>query len=425
MLCDADLRITYVNPAVVAMLSNRQEELRKLFPGFTVSELVGKNIDMFHKHPAHQRSLMTDVSRLPYRAAIKVGALEFEVNATAILDPKGQYMGNIVEWKDITEQKDAERQVQRMIDAATHGNLDERIDASRYQGFMKGLGEGVNTMLDTLVKPLRASSEAIKALAEGNLTHTVAGEFQGEFAVLQEAVNTSVANLLDMVRKIREGSTNINTAAGEISQGNTNLSQRTEEQASSLEETASSKEQMTSTVKLNADNAREAILLAACAREQADKGGKVVAVAVDAMGEIIAASKKIADIIGVIDEIAFLSNLLALNAAVEAARAGEQGRGFAVVASEVRNLAQRSAAAAKEIKALIKDNVEKVNEGTKLVDMSGQTLEGIVTSVKKVSDIVAEIAAACPADRCGQTIPAASGQAGEPPARQETAEFAR
>jgi len=182
--------------------------------------------------------------------------------------------------------------------------------------------------------------------------------------------------------------------AEEISQGNANLSQRTEEQSSSLEETASSMEEMTSTVKQNADNAGQANQLAIAARDQAEKGGSVVGNAVKAMAEINEASKKIADIIGVIDEIAFQTNLLALNAAVEAARAGEQGRGFAVVATEVRSLAGRSATAAKEIKGLIQDSVKKVEDGSVLVTESGQTLEQIVMSVKKVSDIVAEIAAA-------------------------------
>ena len=182
--------------------------------------------------------------------------------------------------------------------------------------------------------------------------------------------------------------------AEEISAGNANLSQRTEEQSSSLEETASSMEEMTSTVKQNADNAGQANQLAIAARDQAEKGGAVTAKAVRAMADINEASRRIADIIGVIDEIAFQTNLLALNAAVEAARAGEQGRGFAVVASEVRSLAGRSATAAKEIKDLIQDSVRKVQDGSLLVTQSGQTLEQIVSSVKKVSDIVAEIAAA-------------------------------
>jgi methyl-accepting chemotaxis protein len=184
----------------------------------------------------------------------------------------------------------------------------------------------------------------------------------------------------------------VRTAAEEISRGNADLSQRTEEQASSLEETASSMEEMNSTVKNNADNASEANQLASAAREQAERGGSVVGAAVAAMGEINASSKRIADIISVIDEIAFQTNLLALNAAVEAARAGEQGRGFAVVASEVRNLASRSAEAAKEIKTLIQDSVGKVTEGTKLVDQSGKALAEIVVRVKKVTDVMGEIA---------------------------------
>jgi len=187
----------------------------------------------------------------------------------------------------------------------------------------------------------------------------------------------------------------VRTGTDEISKGNTNLSQRTEEQASSLEETASSMEQMTSTVKQNADNASQANQLATAARNQAEKGGEIVAEAVSAMASINDASSRIADIIGVIDDIAFQTNLLALNAAVEAARAGEQGRGFAVVAAEVRTLASRSAAAAKEIKGLIQDSVAKVEHGSRLVGQSGQSLSDIVTAVKKASDIVAEIAAAC------------------------------
>ena len=198
--------------------------------------------------------------------------------------------------------------------------------------------------------------------------------------------------MMEVVTSLSKSSRQVQLGAQEISRGSLELSRRTEEQSSSLEETASSMEQMTSTVKNNADNAAQARQMAEAAREQAERGGRVVGSAVVAMSAINAASKKIADIIGVIDEIAFQTNLLALNAAVEAARAGEQGRGFAVVASEVRNLASRSAGAAKEIKALIHDSVAKVNEGTRLVDESGKVLDEIVTRVKKVTDVMAEIA---------------------------------
>jgi methyl-accepting chemotaxis protein len=394
MICDADLNITYANPAVVEMLSSRANELRQAFPGFDPNNLVGTNIDIFHKNPGHQRALLADMNRLPFKAEISVAGLEFGLNATAIVGPNGEYMGNMVQWTDITEQKDGERQIENLIQAAVIGNLEERIDTSRYSGFMANLGNGVNSLLDAVVTPVRETARVMSSLSEGDLTQQMEGDFQGEFAALRDAINGTMDNLLGIVSNIREAAGSITTSAGEIAQGNQDLSQRTEEQASSLEETASSMEQLTGTVKQNADNARQANQLASGARDQAEKGGEVVSSAIAAMAEINGSSKKIADIIGVIDEIAFQTNLLALNAAVEAARAGEQGRGFAVVASEVRNLAQRSAAAAKEIKSLIKDSVEKVEDGSRLVNQSGETLSDIVNAVKRVSDIIAEIAAA-------------------------------
>jgi methyl-accepting chemotaxis protein len=242
---------------------------------------------------------------------------------------------------------------------------------------------------------VQQTQDTVKFAIDGDLTHRIPMEGKtGDLEVLCRGVNSLLESTSELVKRVKVASGEVHMGAEEISRGNANLSQRTEEQASSLEETASSMEEMTSTVKQTADNAGQANQLAMAAREQAEKGGAVVNTAVTAMGAINDASKKIADIIGVIDEIAFQTNLLALNAAVEAARAGEQGRGFAVVATEVRNLAGRSATAAKEIKALIQDSVAKVDEGSKLVDESGKTLGEIVQAVKKVTDIVAEIAAA-------------------------------
>ncbi|MDA3868455.1 MAG: methyl-accepting chemotaxis protein, partial [Gammaproteobacteria bacterium] len=229
-----------------------------------------------------------------------------------------------------------------------------------------------------------------EALAQGHLEMKLDKDAVGVYASIVQTVQ----KLTEIIGGIKSGASEVNIASEQVSQGNTNLSQRTQEQASSLEEVASSMEEMTGTVNQNSENAQHANQLAIAAREQADTGGMVVNEAVVAMSEINAASKQIADIIGVIDEIAFQTNLLALNAAVEAARAGEQGRGFAVVASEVRNLAGRSATAAKEIKELIKNSVENVQNGSRLVSESGGALSEIVDSVKKVSDIVAEIAAA-------------------------------
>jgi methyl-accepting chemotaxis protein len=241
---------------------------------------------------------------------------------------------------------------------------------------------------------LKETKNVMMALADGDLTHTMEGHFEGEFAILRDAVMQSMTNLRDIVQQISEAVNLIGSASKEIAAGNTDLSSRTEEQAASLEETASSMEELSSTVKQNAENAKQANQLAAVASDVAVKGGEVVNDVVHTMSAINDSSRKIVDIISVIDGIAFQTNILALNAAVEAARAGEQGRGFAVVASEVRNLAQRSAAAAKEIKQLISDSVEKVEGGTKLVEQAGQTMEEIVSSVKRVTDIMGEIASA-------------------------------
>ena len=245
-----------------------------------------------------------------------------------------------------------------------------------------------------IVRPLGHAVEVAETVAAGDLSTHIEVESRDETGQLMHALREMNASLAKVVGEVRTGTETIATASGQIASGNQDLSSRTEEQASSLEQTAASMEELTSTVKQNADNARQANQLAVSASEVAVKGGSVVSQVVDTMGSINASSKKIVDIIGVIDGIAFQTNILALNAAVEAARAGEQGRGFAVVASEVRSLAQRSAAAAKEIKTLIGDSVEKVEEGSKQVEEAGRTMDEIVGSVKRVTDIMGEITAA-------------------------------
>jgi|TARA_Y100001978_G_scaffold24107_1_gene20366 methyl-accepting chemotaxis protein len=236
--------------------------------------------------------------------------------------------------------------------------------------------------------------EVMLALSKGSLTSRLEREYEGEFEQLAQSVNDFVANLSSIIHEIRSGSETINNASAEIAKGNADLSSRTEQQASSLEETASSMEEITSTVQLNADNAKQANGLASEASRVAIDGGKLIEQVVDTMADINQSAKKIEDIIGVIDGIAFQTNILALNAAVEAARAGEQGRGFAVVASEVRTLAQRSANAAKDIKGLISDSVTKVESGNELVNQSGATMSEIVTAIQRVNDIMSEIASA-------------------------------
>ncbi len=245
-----------------------------------------------------------------------------------------------------------------------------------------------------VARPLQEAVKVAKTVASGDLTSDIQVKTRDETGELLQALKEMNASLLSVVSEVRTGTDLIATASTEIANGNMDLSSRTESQAGSLEETASSMEELTSTVKHNSDNARQANQLSHSASAVAQKGGSVVSQVVDTMGSINESSKKIVDIIAVIDGIAFQTNILALNAAVEAARAGEQGRGFAVVASEVRNLAQRSASAAKEIKTLINDSVEKVGLGTRLVDEAGITMKEVVDSVKRVSDIISEITAA-------------------------------
>jgi methyl-accepting chemotaxis protein len=303
---------------------------------------------------------------------------------------------------DVTAQREQTRQMEiavneteDVIKAAVNGDLSRRIDTTTLSGDLLKMAEPINLLLSTVSEMFNEVEEVILGASDGNLTGRIAiGAKIGDLRKMSEAVNTLLESVSEIVTSVKGAADEVLRGAEEISQGNLNLSQRTEQQSSSLEETASSMEEMTSTVKQNADNAGQANQLATAARDQAEKGGAVVGKAVSAMAKINEASTRIADIIGVIDEIAFQTNLLALNAAVEAARAGEQGRGFAVVATEVRSLAGRSATAAKEIKELIQDSVRKVEDGSTLVTQSGQTLDQIVTSVKKVSDIIAEIAAA-------------------------------
>jgi methyl-accepting chemotaxis protein len=285
-------------------------------------------------------------------------------------------------------------EIKSLVDAAVAGDFSQRGNADAYEFIYRDMVANLNTLMHSADHGVREVGSLLAAVSDGDLTQNADEDLPGQFGELARNANRTVHQLSGIVGQIRMGSQLINTAAGEIASGNHDLSARTEQQAASLEETASSMEELTSTVRQNADNARQANQLAIGAADVAQQGGQVVSKVVDTMGAINTASRKIVDIISVIDGIAFQTNILALNAAVEAARAGEQGRGFAVVASEVRSLAQRSAQAAKEIKGLINDSVEKVGEGTHLVDQAGQTMQEIVTSVKRVSDIIADISAA-------------------------------
>jgi len=348
VLADAGHRIIYLNDAAQTTFERHAAEIRAYLPAFDAAKLRGATLDALSADPAAERRLL-DTLTGERQEERTLGGLCFRTVTNPVTGERGERLGTVMEWSQRTQEVRVEQELQGVLDAVNGGDLTRRIDLTHKSGFFEALGAGVNRLAESLVEIVSGVKSAGREIALGS---------------------------------------------EEITAGNSNLSLRTEEQASSLEETASSMEEMTTTVKQNADNAAQANQLAIAARDQAEQGGAVVGKAVEAMSGINDSAKKIADIIGVIDEIAFQTNLLALNAAVEAARAGEQGRGFAVVASEVRSLAGRSATAAKEIKTLIEDSVRKVEDGSGLVTHSGRTLGEIVTSVKKVSDIVAEIAAA-------------------------------
>ncbi len=393
MIANSEREILYTNRSVVSMLQDAEKELKKVLPHFDASDIIGKNMDIFHKDPSHQKALLEKLTD-KFVSNISVGTKHFRLIANPIMDNKGERIGTVVEWLDRTKEIEAEKEIAQIVEASLNGDFTKRVSEEGKTEFMLTLAQGLNQLIKTTESGLNEVSNVLLSLSEGDLTKRVNSDYKGTFLDLKNYCNTTTEKLSDMIGEIREASDTINNASSEIASGNSDLSTRTEQQASSLQETASSMEQLTSTVRLNAENANQANGLAAQAADVADNGGSLIKQVVSTMASINESSQKISDIIGVIDGIAFQTNILALNAAVEAARAGEQGRGFAVVASEVRTLAQRSANAAKDIKDLISDSVSKVESGNELVNQSGDTMQEIVVSIKRVNDIMNEIAAA-------------------------------
>jgi len=587
MMTDANLIIVYANSAVMSLLRSVESKLQESLPNFAVDTIVGQSIDVFHKHPSHQRNILANLTR-PHQAEINVGSLSFKLTIIPVRDKNGQLQSMVVEWIDQTElllsgcMLDALDRSQAVVQFSKDGKIqkanqnfleifgysldevegkhhsmfieDKLKNSNDYRDFWRQLNDGefqsgqyrrfdkqgrevwlqasynpilntagkvtgvvqyatditeqslknadhsgqieaihksqaviefdldgiiqtanqnflqtvgynleeiqnrhhrmfvepeyanspeyhafweklragkhfsdeykrignqgkvvwiqasYNPIFDTNGKPFKvvkyatditdrkeainAVKETLQCLSAGDLTAKIEQNFEGEFQVLRDSINNFVEELATTISQINGAIHTINTASADIASGNSDLSSRTVQQASSLEETASSLEQMTSTVRLNSENAAQANGLASEASTIATEGGSVIKQVVDNMSSINESANKISDIIGVIDGIAFQTNILALNAAVEAARAGEQGRGFAVVASEVRTLAQRSAEAAKDIKELISASVSKIEDGNVLASQSGETMDKVVTSIKRVNDIMSEIAAA-------------------------------
>ncbi|MCX7091912.1 MAG: methyl-accepting chemotaxis protein [Methylobacter sp.] len=393
MIADNNRNIVYINKPAVDILGKSEADIRKQLPNFSVADLLGTNIDGFHKNPPHQAQLLSSLIGT-YKASLMLGDHTLVVTANPMFDKQGRRLGTVAEWHDRTAEVAVEKDVAAIVDASVAGDLSKRLDLQGKEGFILQLGVGINQLLETSENALNEVVRVLGALSHGDLTETISNDYQGTFGRLKDDSNTTVEKLKGIINQIKDATDSINAAAKEIAAGNNNLSHRTEEQAASLEQTAASMEELTSTVQANSQNAKQANRLAVNASDIAGKGVAVVGQVVTTMDDISQSSHKIVEIISVIDDIAFQTNILALNAAVEAARAGEQGRGFAVVAVEVRNLAQRAASAAGEIKNLINDSVEKVANGTQLVTQAGQAIQEIVGAIDGVTAMMSEISAA-------------------------------
>ena len=393
MLADDEYKILYMNGALAEILSECVGELRKVVPDFDPDKVVGSTMDLFHKDPAHQRRILDGLTG-PHQTQISAGDAKINLVVTPVVDQHGHRTGTVVEWRNITMEKAIEAEIDQVVKAAVAGDFSRRLPLEGKKEFMLNLATAMNSLGENTASALEDLIAMLSSLADGDLTARITADYEGAFGKLKDDANTMAERIGATIGGIKAAAQEVTSASAEISTSTTDLSQRTEEQAASLEQTSASMEQIATTVKKNAENAQEANHSAGETRGVADRGGQVVGKAVGAMARIEESSRKISDIITVIDEIARQTNLLALNAAVEAARAGEAGRGFAVVASEVRSLAQRSSQAAKDIKDLITSSNSQVKDGVGLVNEAGAALTEIVESIKKVVSLVSGIATA-------------------------------
>jgi methyl-accepting chemotaxis protein len=379
MIADNQQNIIFMNDTVMAMMQRNEAEMTKALPHFRARELVGQNIDVFHKNPAHQRHMLAALTST-HRTQIQVGNLYFVLNANPILDAHGHRLGTVVEWFDRTVEVGIEREVADVVSAAAQGDFSKRLTEEGKTGFFASLSGGMNQVMQTSEQGLSDIADLLTSFADGDLTQRITRDYSGLFGKVKDSANTTAENLTRVMTEVRSASDALTGAANQVSATAQSLSQAASEQAASVEETSSQIDVMSASISQNSDNAKVTDGMATKSSKEATEGGAAVSETVNAM-------KQIASKIGIVDDIAYQTNLLALNAAIEAARAGEHGKGFAVVAAEVRKLAERSQLAAKEIGDLATNSVSTA-------ERAGKLLDEIVPSIQKTSELVQEIAAA-------------------------------
>jgi methyl-accepting chemotaxis protein len=392
MITDQQHDIIYTNQKLKLVFANVAHEIYHFVPDFDVNRLAGRKINdlSFMNVNGELLESLTETHRVP----VSLGELHMVIVITPVINERGERLGTISEWHDHTEEVLVERELAAVVAAASMGEFGRDFNIHGKDGVMRLLGEGINQLMYTNKVSLDEISRVLGAITRGDLTETITNPYFGAFGELKESSNATVEKLRAIISQIKTVTDVINNGAKEIASGNNDLSQRTEKQASNLQVTTATLRDLTSAVQTNAENAKKANQLSIKATEIASKGGTVIHNVIKTMDGINSSSRKIVDIITVIDSIAFQTNILALNAAVEAARAGDHGRGFAVVATEVRNLAKLAATAAMEIKSLIGESVEKIEDGSKLVAQAGETMDEILSSIKIVTMIMGSITSA-------------------------------